>query len=96
MVGIIKADEVNPCAQSNATEDCVLQLDLLTTGSAAGQDVTGQAGRTLEWVWWMLGSSGCGVVFSLVCMCAVWVLIEVIRKFQVIEQEEKAGRKRGR
>lgn len=95
VVGILKASEVNTCADTNAT-DCVLLIDVTTDISAGGQDTTGQAGRTLEWVWWLLGSSGCGVVFSLVCMCALWVLIEVIRKFQIIEKDEKDSGKRER
>ena len=95
MVGILQASEVNTCADTNAT-DCVLLIDVTTDISAGGQDTTGQAGRTLEWVWWLLGSSGCGVVFSLVCMCALWVLIEVIRKFQIIEKDEKDSGKRER
>ena len=90
MVGILRAGEVNTCdqAQPNVTE-CQVIVDLTTMGSGRGQDVTGQAGRSLEFVWWLLGSSVCGLVFSLVFMLAVWVLIEVIRWFQICEEDEK-------
>ena len=90
VVGILRAGEVNTCdqAQPNVTE-CQVIVDLTTMGSGRGQDVTGQAGRSLEFVWWLLGSSVCGLVFSLVFMLAVWVLIEVIRWFQIYEENEK-------
>ena len=90
VVGILRAGEVNTCdqAQPNVTQ-CQVIVDLTTMGSGRGQDVTGQAGRSLEFVWWLLGSSVCGLVFSLVFMLAVWVLIEVIRWFQIYEENEK-------
>jgi len=90
VVGILRAGEVNTCDQAptNVTE-CQVTVDLTTMGSGGGQDVTGQAGRNLEFVWWLLGSSVCGLVFSLVFMLAVGVLIEVIRWFQICEEDEK-------
>lgn len=90
VVGILRAGEINTCDQArpNVTE-CQVIVDLTTMGSGGGQDVTGQAGRSLEFVWWLLGSSGCGLVFSLVFMLAVWILIEVIRWFQICEEDEK-------
>lgn len=91
MVGILRAGEVNTCDRAlapNVTE-CQVTVDLTTAGSGAGQDVTGQGGRSLEFVWWLLGCSGCGLAFSVVFMFAVWVLIEVIRWFQVYEENKK-------
>ena len=85
MIGIIRATNANPCVtQNNGTISCTAEAPLQAALNAEAEELSLdlERGSSDEFLLWLAGATGCGVLFAVICTLALWALEDATRRIR--------------
>ena len=87
IIGIVEAMDENPCAESTEDEECQIESVIRESNDTSG---TGGDRYPDDWIYWMLGCSGCAIITATIVTVSMWAIIYSIYTFQQITEKEEA------
>ncbi len=81
IIGIGKASEFNPCSTVNATR-CIPVTEIRAAVGAEAPPSQTDEPNSREFLYWLAGATGCGVLFAIIATLAFWALEDVVRRIK--------------
>lgn len=80
IIGIGRATESNPCIENSNGTSCIPADSIRTSLTDARPTSVISNDSPDEFLYWMAGATGCGVLFAIIATLSLWALEDVVRR----------------